>query len=106
MGIRGNEKADETAKSALSLPESNYKVPYTDFKTSVLTYTQSFWQSQWDTGLFNKLHCETNPWRVVPLLQIDPSRRGDNYETSNWTLLFNTLLAFSQRGCTRMYSMQ
>ena len=56
MGIRGNEKADETAKSALSLPESNYKVPYTDFKTSVLTYTQSFWQSQWDTGLFNKLH--------------------------------------------------
>ena len=56
MGIRGNEKADETAKSALSLPESNYKVPYTDFKTSILTYTQSFWQSQWDTDLFNKLH--------------------------------------------------
>ena len=56
MGIRGNEKADETAKSALSLPESNYKVPYTDFKTSILTYTQSFWQSQWDADLFNKLH--------------------------------------------------
>ena len=56
MGIRGNEKADETAKSALSLPKSNYKVPYTDFKTSILTYTQSFWQSQWDADLFNKLH--------------------------------------------------
>ena len=55
MGIRGNEKADETAKSALSLPESNYKVPYTDFKTSILTYTQSFWQSQWNADLFNKL---------------------------------------------------
>ena len=55
MGIRGNEKADETAKSALSLPESNYKVPYTDFKTSILTYTQLFWQSQWDADLFNKL---------------------------------------------------
>ena len=56
MGIRGNEKADETAKSALSLPKTNYKVFYTDFKTSILTYTQSFWQSQWDADLFNKLH--------------------------------------------------
>ena len=56
MGIRGNKKADETAKSALSLPESNYKVSYTDFKTAILTYTQSFWQSQLDADLFNKLH--------------------------------------------------
>ena len=41
IGIRGNEKADETAKSALSLPQSNNKVSYTDFKTSILTYIQS-----------------------------------------------------------------
>ena len=38
IGIRGNEKADETAKSALFLPKSNNKVSYTDFKTSILTY--------------------------------------------------------------------
>ena len=56
MGIRGNEKANETAKSALSLPETNYKVSYIDFKTSILTYIQSSWQSQWDADLFNKLH--------------------------------------------------
>ena len=56
IGIRGNEKADETAKSALSLPQSNNKVSYTDFKTSILTYIQSSWQSQWDADFFNKLH--------------------------------------------------
>ena len=56
IGIRGNEKADETAKSTLSLPQSNNKVSYTDFKTSILTYIQSSWQSQWDADLFNKLH--------------------------------------------------
>ena len=47
MGIKGNEKADKTAKSALSLPKSNYKVSYTEFFS---------WQSQWDADLFNKFH--------------------------------------------------
>ena len=40
--------------------------------------------------------CEANPWRVVPLLQVHSSRRGDNNKTSNWTLspYFYRLLHF------------
>ena len=56
VGIKGNENADKSAKSALNLPISDFKVPYTDFKSSVLTHIQSSWQSQWDGDHFNKLH--------------------------------------------------
>ena len=41
-------------------------------------------------------HCEANPWRVVPLLQVHLWGRGDNYKTSKWTFLFNTLLALAK----------
>ena len=56
VGIKGNENADKSAKSALNLPISDFKVPYTDFKSSVLTHIQSSWQSQWDGDHFSKLH--------------------------------------------------
>ena len=56
VGIKGNENADKSAKSALNLPISDFKVPYTDFKSSILTHIQSSWQSQWDGDHFNKLH--------------------------------------------------
>ena len=32
VGIKGNEKADSAAKSALDLPHAEVGVPYTDFK--------------------------------------------------------------------------
>ena len=38
VGIRGNEKADKAAKSALSLQPSNIKLPYTDFKPAINKY--------------------------------------------------------------------
>ena len=38
VGIRGNEKADKAAKSALSLQPSNLKIPYTDFKSAINKY--------------------------------------------------------------------
>ena len=56
MGIRGNEKADELARSALSLPISDFKVPSTEFQAPILPYIQSLWQSLWDADLFKKLH--------------------------------------------------
>ena len=38
VGIRGNEKVDKAAKSALSLQPSNLKLPYTDFKPAINKY--------------------------------------------------------------------
>ena len=55
-GIKGNEKADIAAKSALVLPPLNFKLPYTDFKTIMNKYLFNKWQSVWDTAVDNKLH--------------------------------------------------
>ena len=38
VGIRGNEKADSAAKSALDLPHAQVGVPYTDFKLLISQY--------------------------------------------------------------------
>ena len=40
-GIRGNQKADSTAKSALDLPRVKVGVPYTDFKHHINQYILS-----------------------------------------------------------------
>ena len=56
VGIRGNEKADKAAKSALSLQPSNLKLPYTYFKPAINKYLLNKWQLVWDTAVDNKLH--------------------------------------------------
>ena len=56
VGIRGNDKADKVAKSALSLQPSNLKLPYTDFKPAINKYLLNKWQLIWNTDVDNKLH--------------------------------------------------
>ena len=43
VGISGNEKADIAAKSALQLPISDCKIPYTDYKQMVSIYFTKLW---------------------------------------------------------------
>ena len=43
-GIKGDEKADFPAKSALDLPRTKVGVPYTEFKHCIL----STWQGDWN----------------------------------------------------------
>ena len=38
VGIKGNEKADNAAKSALSLQPLDLKLPYIDFKSAINKY--------------------------------------------------------------------
>ena len=47
MGIRGNEKADRAAKSALSQDILPFKVPSSDFKHLVNIFTRDVWQNSW-----------------------------------------------------------
>ena len=46
-GIRGNEKADSAAKSALDLPRAKYLISQYIFST---------WQDDWNGAVMNKLH--------------------------------------------------
>ena len=55
-GIRGNEKADRAAKTALSLPVSEMKLPHTDFKPQIQKLLQNKWQESWNAETNNKLH--------------------------------------------------
>ena len=59
--IRGNEKADSAAKSALDLPRAKVGVPYTDFKYLISQYIFSTWQEA--------SFCQASPGRVAVLLQ-------------------------------------
>ena len=43
-GIKGKEKADSAAKSAMDLPRAKVGVPYTDFKHLISQYIFSTWQ--------------------------------------------------------------
>ena len=56
VGIKGNEKADIAAKSALTHNISNLKIPFTDFKPSINTFVHNKWQMSWNAAVFNKLH--------------------------------------------------
>ena len=56
VGIKGNEKADIAAKSALTFNISDLKIPFTDFKPSINTFVHNKWQMSWNAAVFNKLH--------------------------------------------------
>ena len=55
-GIKGNEKEDSAAKSALDLPRTKVGVPYNDFKHCINQYIFCTWQDDWNGAVMNKLH--------------------------------------------------
>ena len=48
VDIKGNQKADSAAKSALDLPHAQVGVPYTDFKHLISQYIISTLQDDWN----------------------------------------------------------
>ena len=48
VGIMGNEKADEAAKTAINFPKSNIIPPVNDYITTLKTFIRMKWQQQWD----------------------------------------------------------
>jgi len=48
-GIRGNERADEAAKAALSSTLSSMKCPASDFIPELTKHYREVWQAEWDT---------------------------------------------------------
>jgi len=56
VNIRGNERADTAAKSALSLPITNRKLPARELIPCVSKFSFDEWQDIWDWCEGNKLH--------------------------------------------------
>jgi len=56
VNIRGNERADTAAKSALSLPVTNMKLPARELLPCVSNFCLDEWQEIWDCCEGNKLH--------------------------------------------------
>ena len=71
VGIKGNEKADIAAKSALTLNISDLKIPFTDFKPSINTFLRNKWQMSWNAAVLYKLHSiksrKENPQKLTQL---------------------------------------
>jgi len=56
VNIHGNERADTAAKSALSLPVINMKLPARELLACVSNFCLDEWQEIWDCCKGNKLH--------------------------------------------------
>jgi len=56
VNIRGNERADSAAKSALSFPITNMQLPACELMPSVSKFCLDEWQDIWDCCEGNKLH--------------------------------------------------
>ena len=55
IGVRGNERADSAAKSALELTPDKSRIPYTDLKPTFNKFLHTKWQQQWSNNIYNKL---------------------------------------------------
>ena len=68
IGVRGNERADSAAKSALDLTLDKSRIPYTDLKPTINKFLHTKWQQQWSNNIHNKLF-QIQPtlgeWRLV-----------------------------------------
>ena len=56
IGIRGNEREDFAAKSALDLSRAKVGIPYNNFKHCVSQYILSTWHDNWNGAVMNKLY--------------------------------------------------
>jgi len=56
VNIRGNERADTAAKSALSLPVTNMKLPARERLPCISNFCLEEWQDIWDWCEDNNLH--------------------------------------------------
>ena len=68
IGIRGNEKADSAAKSALELPRAKI------FNIKLTNIFFPLCYDDWNGMVGKKLHCQARPERSDVLLQVVQER--------------------------------
>ena len=87
VNIRGNERADTAAKSALSLPVTNMKLPVRELLPCVSNFCLDEWQEIWDCCGGNKLHS------IYPTVGI--VKHSKNMSRYDSVLLLNRRWSFS-----------
>ena len=55
IGVRGNERTDSAAKSALDLTPDKSRFLYTDLKPTINKFLHTKWQQQWSNNIHKKL---------------------------------------------------
>ena len=55
IGIRNNERVDKKAKESLNLEQTDFKIPFNNFKPFINRYIFDKWQTSWNETPFNKL---------------------------------------------------
>ena len=55
IGIQGNEMVEKQAKTSLSFKPISFKIPFSNFKTSINKYILEEWQTSWNNSIGNKL---------------------------------------------------
>ena len=53
--MRGNERADSAAKSALDMTPDKFRFTYTELKPTNNKFLHTKWQQQWNNNIHNKL---------------------------------------------------
>ena len=76
VGIYGNEQVDKKAKESLSLEQTDFKIPFINFKPFINEYVFNEWQSIWSRADDNKLK-EIKPHVKRPRLIHKLSRREE-----------------------------
>ena len=68
IGIRGNERADSAAKSALDLSPKVISIPYSDLKPIISKFLHKKWQPRWKMNIHNELFeilLTVGEWRLA-----------------------------------------
>ena len=64
VGIRGNEKANSAATSALDLPRVKIGVPNTYLKLRITQYILSTWQDDWNGAVLASFILSSLSWEI------------------------------------------
>ena len=89
--VRGNERADSAAKSALDLTPDKSRISYTDLKPTINKFLRTNWQQQWSNNIHNKLfqiQPTSGEWRPA-------SRKSRREQVISWLRIGHTRLTHS-----------
>ena len=88
VGIYDNEQVDKKAKESLRLEQTDFKIPFVNFKPFINEYVFNEWQSIWSRADDNKLK-EIEPHVKRPRSE---TGRDCSFSSSNWSYTIDTFI--------------